>query len=490
MFTPSNVQLATDPGGALDELKRLGVDTVHLYMHWSDIAPDATSTKRPNFDAANPAAYPATGWATYDTIVRDVKARGMRMLLNLVAPPPRWASAPGAPDPATQPEWRPSPRQFALFARAVGKRYSGHYTPSGSASPLPRVNFWSIWNEPNLGIELAPQALPHSYVEVGGSLYRGLVDAAWGALHASGHGHDTILIGEIAPAGATFGYAPGLFAAMAPLRFLRALYCVDASYHPLTGDAARVRGCPVTAAQTKAFAAHHPGLFHASGFADHPYPQGLAPNVPTPHEPDYAELADLGKLEHTLDTLQHVYGSSTHLPIWSTEYGYQTTPPDTEAGTVSPAKAALYLNWSEYITWLNPRLRSYDQFLMTDSSAGNFATGLRFPNGSEKPSYAAFRMPLFLPRTSGSKGDALEVWGCVRPAHVAQQTSHRRQQVKIQFAPASGGSFKTVKTVPITGPHGYFDLQQHFSGSGRVRLSWAYPHGPTVFSRTVDIHLH
>ncbi len=134
---------------------------------------------------------------------------------------------------------------------------------------------------------------------------------------------------------------------------------------------------------------------------------------------------------------------------------------------MSPAKAALYLNWSEYITWLNPRLRSYDQFLMTDSTAGNFATGLRFPSGKEKPSYGAFRMPLYLPRTSGAKGDALEVWGCVRPAPDAEQTSHRRQRVKIQFAPASGGSFKTVKTVPITEPHGYFDLQQHFSGSGQ-----------------------
>ena len=89
---------------------------------------------------------------------------------------------------------------------------------------------------------------------------------------------------------------------------------------------------------------------------------------------------------------------------------------------MSPKQAALYLNWSEYITWLNPRLRSYDQFLMTDGAAGNFATGLRFPNGSEKPSYAAFRMPLYLPVQSGAKGQALEVWGCVRPAHDAQQS--------------------------------------------------------------------
>lgn len=490
MFTPSNVQLSKDPVAALDELKRLGVDTVHLYMHWADIAPSATAATRPSFDAADPAAYPASGWATYDTIVRDTQARGMKLLLDLVAPPPNWASGRGAPHPATQPFWRPSPQQFALFTRAVGTRYSGHYTPPGSSSPLPRVNFWSIWNEPNLGIELAPQTVPHSYIEISGSLYRGLVDAAWGALHATGHGQDTILIGEVAPAGATFGFAPGLFAAMAPLRFLRALYCVDGAYHPLRGAAAKQRGCPTTAAARKAFAAQHPGLFQASGFADHPYPQGLPPNEPTPHEPDYAELADLPRLEHALDTLQRVHGSDTHFPIYSTEYGYQTTPPDTEAGTVSPAQAAVYLNWSEYITWLNPRLRSYDQYLMTDSSAGNFATGLRFPNGSEKPSYAAFRMPLYLPRTTGSRDQALEVWGCVRPAPAVQASNHRPQRARIQFAPAAGGRFRTLRAVPLPGPRCYFDVRQRFPASGRVRLAWAYPHGPTVFSRTVDISLH
>ena len=35
-----------------------------------------------------------------------------------------------------------------------------------------------------------------------------------------------------------------------------------------------------------------------------------------------------------------VYGSHTRFPIYSTEFGYQTTPPDTEAGTVSPQQAA------------------------------------------------------------------------------------------------------------------------------------------------------
>lgn len=482
MFTP-----AAYPPGTIAELKRLGVDTVHVYMHWADIAPDPTSTTKPGFDATDPAAYPAAGWAAYDAIVRETKAAGMGVMLDLVPPPPRWASGKGAPHPATQPEWRPSASEFEQFVRAVGTRYSGHYTPPGSSTPLPRVDEWAIWNEPNLGIELAPEVKNHTQIEVAPMLYRGIVDAAWSALHATGHGGDTILIGEVAPAGVASGV--GLFNNMPALRFLRALYCVDASYRQLRGTAAQERGCPTTAAGSRAFAAANPGLFHATGFADHPYPQGLPPNEPTPNEPDYAELADIPKLQRTLDTLQRVYGSDTRFPIWSTEYGYQTNPPDTQPGTIPLAKAPLYLNWSEYITWLNPRIRSYDQFLMLDSVTGAFATGLRFADGKPKPTYAAFRLPIFLPVRTGQSGHPLEVWGCVRPAHNAWLATHRTQHVQIQFQRASGGAFKTVGTVAITGRYGYFDVLQKFPGSGNVRLSWSYPDGERIFSRTVVIAL-
>jgi len=488
MFTPS-VEIITNPAGTLDELQRLGVDTVHLYLHWADVAPDPSSRVRPSFDANDPAAYPASGWAVFDTIVGDVKARGMGIVLNLIAPPPAWASARGAPDPRKQPQWRPSAAEFGQFVHAVGTRYSGHYTPPGAPRPLPRVGFWAIWNEPNLGFQLAPQAVPHTKIELSGMIYRGLVDAAWSALQATGHGHDRTLIGETGPAGATFADAPGLFGAMAPLRFLRALYCVDAAYVPLRGAAARQRGCPTTAAGSAAFAAAHPGLFHASAFADHPYSQGLAPNQAPPDEPDYAELPQVPTLERTLDRLQRVYGSATRFPIYSTEFGYQTTPPDQEAGTVSPATAAYYLNWSEYLTWRDPRLRSYDQYLLGDPPNGVFASGLKYANGTPKPGYDAFRMPVFLPVTSTRAGSALEVWGCVRPAQYARRSSHRPQQVTIQFRDASGGAFKTVDTVPVTDRYGYFDVLQRFSGSGTVRLAWSYPHGPQVFSRSVAITL-
>jgi hypothetical protein len=484
------VDLHSNPEVALGQYKRLGVDRVRVYVAWSAVAPDPTSRHRPDgFNAADPAAYPPANWGIYDEIVRDIKAHGMGIDLTVGAPPPLWARGPGDPGHPVHPQWKVSAKEFGLFMQALGKRYSGSYTPPGASSPLPHVGFWSIWNEPNFGPDLAPQTIDKSSLEVAPTLYRHIVDASWTALRMTGHGHDTILIGELAPAGESVP-GPGMWGDLVPLRFLRAMYCVGSDYQPLRGVAASERGCPPTAAGSAKFAAQNPALFHASGFADHPYSQGLPPNKPTPNEPDYAELADLPKLERTLDTLQRVYGSGTRFPIWSTEFGYQTTPPDTESGTVSPQQAAAWLNWSEYLSWRNPRVMSYDQYLFVDPPRGNFASGLLFANGKPKPGYYAFRMPIYLPVSSTSKGQPLEVWGCVRPARYAHLATHKGQQVKIQFQSGSAGAFHTVQTVPLTDPYGYFDVKLKFPGSGAVRLSWRYPHGPTIFSRTVPITLH
>ena len=152
-------ELTENPGATLDELKRLGVDRVKVYMHWADVAPDRYSHTQPQFDASSPAAYPAAGWAPFDAVIRDAAARGIGLDLTLLSPVPLWATGPGVP-PGTAysfaAAWQPSAQEFGLFVRAVAMRYSGHYKPAGASSALPRVDFWSIWNEPNNGQDLAP----------------------------------------------------------------------------------------------------------------------------------------------------------------------------------------------------------------------------------------------------------------------------------------------------------------------------------------------
>jgi hypothetical protein len=483
MFTIAS-QLTGAPVPTLNELHRLGVSRVHVQLQWSLIAPDPSAKRRPTFDASSPGAYPAAGWVPYDAVVRGLAARHMGIDLALAGPPPVWAEGPGGSEyDYNENDYAPSPAAYGQWVTAVARRYSGHYTPPGQSTPLPRVNFWSVWNEPNLGTFLAPEvAHAGATVEIAPRLYRGLVDGAWNALHATGHGSDTILIGELAPTGVLHGV--GVFNVMPPLRFLRALYCVDTDLRQLRDAAATARGCPATAAGSARFAAENPGLFHASGFADHPYQQGLAPDQRTPDSGDDTELAQIPTLERLLDQVNRIYSSDTKFPIWSTEFGYETNPPNLV--TVPMKTAAYYLNWAQYITWSDPRIKSDDQYLLDDPpNANGFTTGLDFADGKPKPIYAAYRMPLYLPVSTTTNGKPLVVWGQVRPAPDAHSQTHKVQTVEIQFA--GHGPFKTVQTVQLTDPNGYFDVHQHFPSTGRVRLRWTYPDGKTIYSRTAPI---
>jgi hypothetical protein len=489
-------EMAVNPAGTIALLQHLGVDVVKVSVAWSSLAPDPQSRSNPrHFDATSPASYAAAAWTPYDAIAKTAAQAGMGLDFALEGPAPTWATGPGLPagtTPGFVGAWEPSAKDYGQFVEAVGRRYDGRYKPPGATAPLPRVSFWSIWNEPNYGQWLAPQAIDNSTVEISPIFYRQMLDAAWSALGRTGHGHDTVLFGELAPRGQTLGNQPGNFSGMVPLRFLRALYCVDSSLHPLQGTAATLRSCPATAAGSKAFPQEHPALFHAAGFAIHPYPQGqVTPTVATPGEPDYADLAQLPSLERALDGAVAAYGQSTRFPIYSTEFGYITDPPQTITRAVNPTTAAYYLNWGEYISWRDARVASWDQYLLSDPApaASSFASGLEFYGGKHKALYDAFRLPIYLPSPTGTKGHPLEVWGCVRPAHYAVLHSRSPQVASIQFKPGSGVSFKTVKRVTLTDAYGYFDALATFPSSGLVRISWSYPNHEQIHSRTVAIKI-
>jgi hypothetical protein len=509
-----SARVLNDPAETLAMLRMLGASTVRVIVVWAQIAPGWQSRTPPEgFDASDPAAYPPADWAPYDAIVKLASADGMAVDFTLSGGAPRWAEGPGIPPAALDNmywSWRPSAAAFGQFARAVGERYSGTYVASGETAPLPRVSFWSVWNEPNFGEDLGPQAINGSTVSVAPGMYRSLLAQGWSALQATGHGADTILIGEFAPRGMSARGTrkrpqglPGNFAQTKPLQFLRTLYCVDSSYHQLRGAAARAEGCPATAGASRRFRAQNPALFEATGLADHPYPSNDPPTREASRDPDIAPFPRLPNLERAIDRVQRVYGSHRRLPIYSTEYGYITNPPNRGA-FVSPSTAADYINWAEDLSWKQPRIASTMQYLLADPPIGpkaigdgGFASGLEFSDGRLKPSFAAYRLPLYLPVTSARRGRALEVWGCLRPARYGILDSGSPQSGQIQFAPRSGGGgFRTTLTVPA-GNSGncYFDVRLRFPTSGMVRLAYTYPAGSlglagaTVYSRSVPLSI-
>jgi hypothetical protein len=494
-----DVGLLTNPAQTLQQMRDLGVQMVRVSLRWSLIAPSPNSRIRPGFDATNPNAYPSGSWDPYDAIVRDAKPLGIQVMFVPSGFAPLWAQGPNPGRYGAKYDYEfafePSAGQFGQFVHALGTRYSGQFRPPGSNTPLPRVSTWEIYNEPNFGEDLAPQAINGSSVLYAPTMYRALADVGWGALQAAGHGHDTILFGSLAGGVGHDGHPshrypqgfPGTYGSTKPVEFMRELYCLDPNYHQYLGAAAAVRGCPTTAAGYRSFRAQHPVLFNASGFSDHPYPIRAAPNRTDEGDPNKAEFGELPHFTQLLDRMLRVYHGK-RFPIWNTEYGYITCQPTCShvPRYVLPATAASYINWAEYLSWRNPRIASTMQFLLYDPNPtvgtpeyGGFASGLIFYptvlGGQPKPTYYAYRLPLYLPSTSTVHGRRLEVWGDGRPATFAARDTGQSQYVQVQFAPGSSSSWRALDTIKITSSRGYFDVRIAFPSSGSVRVTYTYP---------------
>jgi hypothetical protein len=501
----------SNPPAAFKNFRSIGANTVRVIVQWAQIAPNAESSHKPKgFNATDPNAYPARNWAALDTLVRYAAADGVKVDLTVSGGAPLWAEGKGVPAQGKNPAfaWKPNAAAYGQFVSAVGTRYDGSFRPKGQSSALPAVKFWAIYNEPNFGEDLGPQATDGSRISYAPMMFRNLLNAGWRALQQH-HKHQTIIWGEFAARGNTFhlpwGAAPaglpGDYGQTKPLLFIRTLYCLNANNRPLRGGAAGAVGCPTSGAAARRFRANNPALFNASGVSDHPYPDNGSPVRDGLNDPNFAAFPALGKLGRLLDRLTGTYGSHTHFGIYNTEYGYITHPP-ARAHYVSQNTAAYYLNWAEYLSYKNPRVKSYMQYLLEDPgpNAGayaGFSSGLETARGRPKPAFYAYRMPLFMPRTSFSHRQSVEVWGAVRPAPFASQDGFGTQTARVQFKAAHAG-WKTVSTFKVNHAGGYYDLHLKFPKSGQVRVQWTFPvsdslftlHGYTVSSRTVNIKVH
>jgi hypothetical protein len=501
----------TSPQTALPQARALGARMVRVTISWYRMAPDAASTRKPNFDASDPDAYPASKWAPYDTLVQQARQQGLTVALQITGGAPRWAEGKGAPAVYRRtPDdgWRPNAALYGQFVHAVAERYDGGFKPSGSTATLPAVRFWSFWNEPNFGTDLGPQTTNGSTVPVAPTLYRSLLNSAWKAMQQTGHRHDTLLIGELDPLGNALrqvghpGPYPGTTRVTAPLSFVRALYCVDANGRRLIGAAAARYSCPTSRAASRRFRAQNPALFGATGFAIHPYSFEQGPSTPSSAvNNNYATFPVLSRLTSALDRATKAYGSGKRYDIYNDEFGYITRPP-AAPGFPSQATAATWLNETEYLSYKNRRVASYDQYLINDPTptrsnpTPGFNTGLYTSSGQPKATLAAFRLPVWLPATTIKAGARTEIWGGARPATVAPVGA---PTVEIQMQKGGRGAWTTIQTVKVSRATGYFDIRSKLPYSGKLRLAYTYPQtepflptgvaGSTIYGRTVTVAL-
>jgi hypothetical protein len=242
-----------------------------------------------------------------------------------------------------------------------------------------------------------------------------------------------VLIGGLTSGGAD---RPGTYRTIPPLRFLRELACVDGSLRPL--------GAP----ECRGFRP-----LQADGFAIHPYMHKRPPTDHLPN-PDSVGISDLGRLSSLLARLDERGRIRGRLPIYVTEFGYETNPPDPKRGVPLVAQA-FWLNVAAGIVYRRRDVRMFSQFLLRDVPEDPiYQTGLRLPNGGPKPSLRGWRLPFWI--------DGRDAIGRVRPG-----SGRRRVSLELRLIT---GAWRSVGEPFRTDVQGI--VRRRLTAPGVYRLRW------------------
>jgi hypothetical protein len=338
-------------------LKRLHVKVIRVTMYWGREPGEGVAPTRPEHptDPEDP-AYRFGVWDRADVEAAD---DGIKVVFSIVGTP-RWASGAN--------HWNRAPRRAAdlrAFAYAAAKRYSGTYTPPGRDEPLPAVKTWLAWNEPNNPLFLSPQyrrigtrVVNHKrkpLFRVQSALeYAKICTAVWAGVHATHVPGEKVGCGETGPRGNN--QARSSRPSVSPLVFLTAF--------------------------------HRFGGRRFDAYTHHPY---YGAPTETPATKPAKTAVELGNMDVLIRQVTRFYGRK---PIWITEYGYQTNPPDRLFG-VTWKKQARYLSQAVQIARRNPRIDYLFWFLLRDEKArlgkDGWQSGLLTHAGKRKPAFTTFQ---------------------------------------------------------------------------------------------------
>jgi hypothetical protein len=269
----------------------------------------------------------------------------------------------------------------------------------------PWIRLWTVWNEPNTAVFSRPVS-PKLYV-------RRLLNPAYALLHRANR-HNVVGGGVTSPRATRSGMSPTSF----------------------------MQGMRASHARLDAYAAN-------------PYPSSTR-ETPFGDPCSWCKTLTMARLPQIRSLVTELFGRSK--PLWLTEYGYQTNPPDRLLG-VSPARQARTIGQAALRVWEQPGATILIHFLVQDEpSLGGWQSGLLTAGGKVKPAERAFALPL---AQISRRGSRTVLWGQVRPG------SGRRAYVVQRW---TGHRWVNVGGVKRTGPGGTFRTTVHVRAGTKVRL--------------------
>jgi hypothetical protein len=208
----------------------------------------------------------------------------------------------------------------------------------------------------------------------------------------------------------------------------------------------------------------------------------------------FVTLHNLGSLEGLLNRIFATYGQSRSggVPIYLSEWGYKTNPPNPFVHTTLAEQAA-YINQGEFMAWTLPWVKSISQFLLIDDQPkaeaavgsrrywSSYQTGLVKLGGTPKPAYDAFRIPMWVPRAR--HGPRVTVWAQLRPAdHSALQYA------VVEYRRAGSGGWSQLTELVTGSPRGFAVAHVSIPAGGDIRVAWLNPgNGAVYYSRTSHV---
>ena len=322
-----------DRAAVFDIAQQLDATIVRTTVYWSRIAPTKPAVAGDPLD-------PAYSFFDLDELVRNAQARGMEVMLTIWGTP-AWAN--GGKGQNFAPTNYNDLRDFAF---ALARRYSGAYPG------IPFVRYFTVWNESNLGQFLSPQ-FTRSGKPAAPFIYAKLYAAAYAGIKA-GNRSALVGIGETSARGRD---------------------------KPLRSKRVQETESPGRFAQL--LSTVRPRL-KFDAYSEHPYPTTLtSPPTQNVRFPNVS-LSELTKFENKLDE----WFRRKNVPIWVTEYGYQTKPQEPQG--VSYATQAIYARRALNIARKDPRVTMFIWFILRDDPTSTWQSGLLEQGGARKPAFSVF----------------------------------------------------------------------------------------------------
>jgi hypothetical protein len=300
---------------------------------------------------------------------------------------------------------------------------------SGNSSGLPRVQYWEIWNEPNLNTFLNPQVVKKKAFSP--NWYRSMLNAAADAIHGV-NSNNVVIGGETAP----FGIASATRSATTPITFMEKMLCVKEK--------------KVVNKKTKAVTYSYKSACKTKTKFDvwshHPYTQG-GPTMKSKNHGNVS-LGNMGEMRSVLNAAikAHHVVSNQKVRLWVTEFSWDSKPPD--PGGVPIALETRWVSQMLYQMW-GSGVSLVTWFLLSDQpyESSRWQSGLYYlgsggvSSDRTKPILRAFRFPFVaMPQTVKGK-KTVTLWGRTPAGKSGRVVIERK----------SGSKWKKVKTLSANG---------------------------------------